>query len=104
LKFQTLFLESVITLSSLQIWSIGLKMTNNSALIMQQVLVLVDELKLLKVEKTMKVFRQYNRVQKQFTFCLLFIAWLLGLVKKKHKGEKGSSSINSIAFLKKNGD
>jgi hypothetical protein len=57
LKFQTLFLESVITLSSLQIWSIGLKMTNNSALIMQQVLVLVDELKLLKVEKTMKVFR-----------------------------------------------
>jgi hypothetical protein len=44
-------------LSSLQIWSIGLRMTNNSALIVQQVLVLVDELKLLKVEKTMRVFR-----------------------------------------------
>jgi hypothetical protein len=68
------------------------------------VLVLVDELKLLKVGKTMGVFDQYNQVQKQFTFCLLFIAWLLGLVEKKHKGEKGSFPTNSIAFLQKNGD
>jgi hypothetical protein len=68
------------------------------------VLVLVDELKLLKVGKTMGVFDQYNQVQKQYTFCLLFIAWLLGLVEKKHKREKGGSSTNSIPFLKKNGD
>ncbi len=65
---------------------------------------LVDGFKLLKVEKTMGVFGQYNQVQKQFTFCLLFIALLLGLVKKKHTGETRSFPTNSIAFLKKNGD